>query len=108
MAKKEKADKKERPLEKMTAKDLRELAISLGSITGAHGMNKEELMGAIREARGETAPETKAAKSVPVREIKAKMTELRAKKAEAAKAGDKKRAEILRRKVNRLKKQTRG
>ena len=52
MGKKEKAEKKEKPLEKMTAKELRELALSLGSITGVHGMNKEEILAAVKEARG--------------------------------------------------------
>ncbi len=107
MGKKEMKEKKERPLDKMTAKELRELAISTGKVTGAHGMNKEELIAAIREARGEAAPKTKAAKTVPVRELKAKMRELRAKKQEVAATGDKKRVDILRRKISRLKKQTR-
>jgi hypothetical protein len=108
MGKKEMKDKKERPLEKMTAKELRELALSIGGVTGVHGMNKEELVRAVREARGEPAPETKAVKNVPVRELKAKMKELRAKKQAVAEAGDHKRADILRRKIGRLKKKTRG
>jgi len=107
MGKKEMKEKKERPLDKMTAKELREFALSTGGIVGVHGMNKEELIGAIREAKGEAAPEVKQAKSVPVRDLKAKMKELRAKKQEMAAAGDKKRADILRRKISRLKKRTR-
>ncbi len=107
MGKKELKDKKDRPLEKMTAKDLRDLAISTGSIVGAHGMNKEELIKAIREAKGEAAPEHLKVKTVPVRELKAKVRELRATKAGVAAAGDNKRVDILRRKMNRLKKKTR-
>ena len=30
----------EKPLEKMTAKELRELALSIGGIVGVHGMKK--------------------------------------------------------------------
>lgn len=108
MGKKEMKEKKERPLDKMTAKELRELALSVGGITGVHGMNKEELIAAIREARGEPAPETKAVKSVPVRELKAKMRELRAKKLELAAAGERQKVDILRRRISRLKKKTRG
>jgi hypothetical protein len=113
MGKKEK-EKKERPLDKMTTKDLRELALSIGGITGVHGLNKGELIAAIREARGEAAPKagskaaTKAAKAVPVRELKAKLVTMRATKQELATAGDKKKVEIMRRKINRLKRQTRG
>ncbi|MFH0810278.1 MAG: transcription termination factor Rho [Pseudomonadota bacterium] len=108
MAKKEKQDKAEHPLDKMTAKELRDLAISTGKVVGAHGMNKEELIGAIREARGEKAPEATKTKTVPVRELKAKVRDLRARKTEIAAAGDHKRVDILRRKMNRLKKKTRG
>ena len=45
--KKEK-EKKEKPLDKMTAKELRELAMSTGSVQGVHGMNKAELIAAIK------------------------------------------------------------
>ena len=107
MGKKEMKEKKERSLEKMTAKELRELALSIGGITGVHAMNKGELTRAIREARGEPALKTKAVKSFTVREIKAKMKELKARKQEVAAAGDKRRADILRRKISRLKKRTR-
>lgn len=107
MAKKEK-EQKDKPLEKLTTKDLRELSLKVGGITGVHGMNKEELIGAIRAARGETTSETKkAAKSVPVRELKAKVAELQAKRIELAHAGDKKRANIIRKKMSRLKRATR-
>jgi len=36
MAKKEKPEKKERPLDKMTAKELREIALKIPEITGVH------------------------------------------------------------------------
>ena len=39
MAKKEKAEKKEKPLEKMTAKELRDLALT---IPGDHGGSRDE------------------------------------------------------------------
>jgi len=42
MGKKERKDKKEKPLDKMTATELRKHALELGEITGVHGMNKEE------------------------------------------------------------------
>ena len=52
MGKKEKAEKKEKPLEKMTAKELRDVALTIPEISGVHGMNKEEVLAAIKKARG--------------------------------------------------------
>jgi len=43
---------KEKPLEKMTAKELRELGKQIPEITGVYGMNKAELVSAIKKARG--------------------------------------------------------
>ena len=42
----------EKPLEKMTATELREVAKEIPEITGASGMKKEELISAIKKARG--------------------------------------------------------
>lgn len=103
MAKKE---AKEKPLEKMTAKELRELAMSMEEITGAHGMNKAELVGAIRKARGIEEPVSRK-KSGSVREIKRKMRELKEKRQAALKEEDEKMAGILRKRIIRLKKKTR-
>jgi hypothetical protein len=108
MAKKERKDKKEKPLDKMTATELRKYALDLGEITGVHGMNKEELLAAIKQVKGIADERKKAAKSVNVRELKQKVKELRARKAEAYEAGEpSKKINILRRKMNRLKKRTR-
>ena len=41
-------ENKEKPLEKMTAKELREMALGLPGIEGVHAMKKEELITAIR------------------------------------------------------------
>jgi|UniRef100_A0A7C5AL20 hypothetical protein len=108
MAKKERKDKKEKPLDKMTATELRKYALELGEIVGVHGMNKEELLAAIKKVKGITDEGKKAAKSVNVRELKQKIKELRALKAQAREAGESnKKLEILRRRMNRLKKRTR-
>jgi len=59
----EKAESKEKPLEKMTVKALREMAKEIPEISGVHGMKKEELIVAINEVRGvkeETAKEETA------------------------------------------------
>ena len=107
MAKKERKEKKEKPLDKMTATELRKYALDLGEIDGVHGMNKEELLGAIKKVKG-IKEEGKAAKTVNVRELKEKAQAARAKKSEAIAAGEPpKKVDILRKKANRLKKRTR-
>ncbi|MBM4294936.1 MAG: transcription termination factor Rho [Deltaproteobacteria bacterium] len=107
MAKKERKDKKEKPLDKMTATELRKYALNLGEIVGVHGMNKEELLSAIKKVKG-IKEEGKAAKEVNVRELKEKAQEARNKKMEAIASGaSRKEVDILRKKANRLKKRTR-
>jgi hypothetical protein len=107
MAKKEKKEKKEKPLDRMTATELRKYALEMGGLTGVHGMNKEELLSAIKAEKG-IVDEGKAAKTVNMRELKQKVKDLRGLKAEAYEAGEaNKKINILRRRMNRLKKRTR-
>jgi hypothetical protein len=106
MAKKEKKEKKEKPLDRMTAKELRETALKIPEISGVHGMNKTELLTAIKKARGIVDVKTERP-DVSVRDIKKKIQDLKAQKAEAYENKDKARARILRRRVSRLKKKTR-
>ena len=108
MAKKERKEKKEKPLEKMTATELRKYALELGEIVGVHGMNKEELMAAVRKVKGLADKAKKAAETVTMRDLKEKAKQLRAQKLEAIAAGEpQKKIDILRRRANRLKKRTR-
>lgn len=99
-------EKKEKPLEKMTAKELRELGLTLEGIVGVHGMNKNELIDAIREAKGITVEKTQV-KAVDVRVLKAKVAELKTKKLQAKEAGNVKMVESLRRRISNIKKKTR-
>jgi len=109
MAKKEKKGKKEKPLERMTAKELREYGLSLGGeIVGVHGMNKEELLAAIKKVKGISDEATKTVKTVNIREIKEKVKNMRQTKLAAIAAGEpRSKINILRKRVNRLKKLTR-
>ena len=101
-----KKEAKEKPLDKMTVKELREIAKQIEGITGVHGMNKGDLLAAIKEARGITEePKKKASQSV--RDIKAKIKALKVQRKEALAADDKRMATIYRRKISRLKKKTR-
>ena len=103
------ADKKEvneKPLDKMTVKELREVAKEIPEITGVHGMNKADLLAAIKETKGiKEAPKKKA--SASNKELKALIKALKTKKAEAQQAKDRQKTAIYRRKISRLKKKTR-
>jgi excinuclease UvrABC helicase subunit UvrB len=111
-----KMEKKEKPLEKMTAKELREMALGLPGIHGVHAMKKEELIAAIQKARGITEVEPKKERLVvakkekkvyTIAELKQKVKEMRQKKEEALQQRNWKMAEILRKRISRLKKKTR-
>ena len=101
-----KKEAKEKPLEKMTAKELRELAKEIPQISGVHGMNKPELISEIKQARG--IPEEKKGKAdTSVREIKKQIRELKPKQQKAQEEKDAKMTAIYRRRISRLKKKTR-
>lgn len=105
-------------LQHMTVKELRDLAKELPGATGIHALKKDELIALLaagkaggttkataapkkaRQPAAEKKPRTKAA-------IKAMLGELRQTKEGARAAKDKTRIEMLRRRINRLKKQTR-
>ena len=107
----EKTETKDKPLEKMTVKDLREMAKEIPEISGVHGMKKDELIVAIKEAKGiQDEPVKKSADSAvsaSVSEIKTKIKALKAQRQAALEASDKKMATICRRRISRLKKKTR-
>ena len=94
-------------LDKMTAKELRETALTIPEITGVHGLNKAELLAAIKEARGIEDDKKARTSDVSVREIKKTILGLKVEKDEAHEKQDKERAKILRRRISRLKKKTR-
>jgi hypothetical protein len=96
-----------KPLEKHTVKELREMALALGGISGVSAMKKEELIKAIKEAKGVPL---KAVREKPVEsvvDLKRKLRELRAKREELKEKGDRLQALYLKRKISRLKKKTR-
>lgn len=96
----------EKPLEKMTVKELREIALAIPDIKGVHGMNKQDLLSAVKAHRG--IKEEKPKKSDrSVRQIKQAIRELKARKREIAAEKDRKKSGMLRRQMSRLKKKTR-
>ena len=103
---KKKKETKEKPLEKMTAKELREVGKQIPEITGVYGMNKAELLSAVKKARGLVDDSSKT-KDASVREIKKKIKELKTERETALSKDDAKMAAIYRRRITRLKKKTR-
>ncbi len=101
-----KKEVKEKPIEKMTAKELREVAMETPGITGAHGMNKGELLAEIKNARG-IEDTGKAKKDRSIRKIKAKIKALKEKRAAALEADDRRMATICKRQISRLKSRAR-
>jgi hypothetical protein len=108
--------KEEKPLEKMTVKDLKEIAMAIPhehTEVAVSDMKKGELIAFIKKARGITddAParkkKTEPRAALTKQEIKRTIQSLRADKKSARDAGEKTRADIIRRKINRLKKLSR-
>lgn len=100
----------------MTAKELREMALGLAGIHGVHAMKKEELITAIRAAKGIAEPEPKKEKKafvkkekvvLTVAQLKQRVRELRAKREGLLQEKNLKMVEIMRRRISRLKKKTR-
>jgi len=102
----DKKDAKEKPLEKMTAIELRDVAKEIPDISGVHGMNKVELVQVIKTARGIVDKTTKKS-DASLREIKKKIKQLKQDRNTALTGKDKKMATIYRRRISRLKKKTR-
>ena len=98
-----------KPLDKMTAKELRQLAMDkIPQVVGASGMAKEELLTTIKEALGISDGEE--GRENPYKEqiltLKRQIKELRAEK-EGLSKDKRKERDAVRRKVNKLKKRTR-
>ena len=114
---KKKQHKEEKPLEKMTVKELKEVALEIPhdhASVAVSDMKKDELLAFIKEARGIVDEEpVKKKKKAQVKvaltkpEIKAKIKKLRQEKKAAQTAEEKKKAKALRHRISRLKKQSR-
>jgi|YNPBryantNP2012_1023418.scaffolds.fasta_scaffold00616_5 cell division protein FtsX len=95
----------EKPLEKMTAPELREFAKKIPGVEGVHAMKKEQLISIIKEYFG--IQETKESPKDEIRRLKAKIRELKKQKEEALNVGETRKAKLLRRRIALLKKRTR-
>ena len=105
----------EKPLDKMTVIELREVVKQeVPEVTGVTGMKKAQLLEIVKEARGikDEAPVKKKKtagpkKDLSVREMKLEIIRLRAEREVLRQEKDKKKLEIIRKRINRLKKMTR-
>ena len=111
---KEEIQELKKPLEKMTVKELKEVALEIPGVTGVTSMKKEELLDIIKKDMGledeKPAQKKKEKPTKPtssVKELKKKIVQFKFDKQKAREAKDRKKVDILRRRINRLKKQTR-
>jgi len=113
-----KSHKEDKPLEKMTVKDLKEIALEIPHDhleIAVSDMHKDQLVAFIKEARGirEEAPGKKVKKAKVIKvaltkqEIKARIRKLKEEQASAQELRDGEKAQVLRRRISRLKKQSR-
>ncbi|MBN1106666.1 MAG: transcription termination factor Rho [Deltaproteobacteria bacterium] len=97
-------------LDRMTAPDLREIALKIDGVTGVHAMKKEELLKVIKETRGIPLEDPRKKKpgeeKGTIRYLKGKAARLKEEKKTAHANKEKKRVNVLRRRINRLRKQT--
>ncbi|GAU07471.1 hypothetical protein [Desulfoplanes formicivorans] len=97
-----------KPLDKMTVKELKELAISsFPQIVGASGKQKEELLAEIKQALGIVEEEGGASPYAPqIRSLKKTIAQLKTRKNQIPKSQRTER-EKLRKQIHELKKKTR-
>jgi protein-arginine kinase activator protein McsA len=99
----------EKPIDKMTVVELREFALAKNlGIVGVSAMKKEELLPAIKEALGikDEEPAAKVVDKGTVAAMKQKIVRLKEEKRTAIASKDKKKINVLRRRINRLKKRS--
>ncbi|MFO7570576.1 MAG: hypothetical protein R6W75_12335 [Smithellaceae bacterium] len=100
----------EKPLEKMTVKELREVAAEFPHERAIHDMKKDELVAFIKEAKGikDEGPVKKKKHTVRIKmskpELKAKIREVKVLRWQAIEDRDAKKAVALRHQLSTLKK----
>jgi len=105
----------DKPLDKMTVKELREVAKAQTDLSGISGMKKDELLAAVQKAKGieAKAPKNKKKKTagpkvqLTAKQLKEKLASFRKAMDENKDSMDSKERAIMRRRINRLKKRGR-
>ena len=100
-------------LEKLTIKELREIAAEIPHERAIHDMKKEELVAFIKEARGikDETPAKKKKRAVKIKmtkpELKARIRELKVLRWQALESNENKKAAMLRHQISQMKKKSR-
>jgi protein-arginine kinase activator protein McsA len=97
----------EKPLEKMTVKELKELALSMGTLQGVSAMKKQELIDAIKLERGIPVKARREKSPATIVQMKREIRSLRNVLTDVREAGDKTAAALTRKTISKLKKKTR-
>lgn len=98
----------DKPVDRMTALELREFAKQIPGVAGVTAMKKEQLLSIVKEHLGiKDDKPLKAAVGGSIHELKARIADLKARKKDAREGRRDNEAAILRRRINRLKKMTR-
>ena len=104
---KEEKQELKKPPEKMTVKELKEVALEIPGVTGVTAMKKGDLIDIIKKDRGIEDKKKPTKPIATVKELKKKIVQFGLDKQKAREAKDSKKVDILRRRINRLKKRTR-
>lgn len=100
--KKEQKEKKEKPLDRWTIKELREEALKIPDVQGVHGMTKDELLSIMKRARGIVEDPKTAGDGM--RDLKAKLVDMRKARDEERRQGaTRQKLTILRKRIARMK-----
>jgi hypothetical protein len=103
----------EKQLDKLTVKELREIAAEIPHERAVQDMKKAELVAFIKEARGikEEAPAKKKNHAVKIKmtkpELKARIRELKVLRGQALESHENKKAVMLRHQISQMKKKSR-
>lgn len=96
-----------KPLEKHTVKELKEMALALGSIQGVSAMKKQELIDAIKVAKGIPLKKERDTSVVSIVDVKKRIKLLKKELAVMRETQDKNASNRTRRKISKLKKKSR-
>jgi hypothetical protein len=96
-----------KPLEKHTVKELKEMALALGSIQGVSAMKKQELIDAIKVAKGIPLKKERDTSVVSIVDVKKRIKLLKEELAVMRETQDKNASNRTRRKISKLKKKSR-
>lgn len=97
----------DKPLDKYTVKELKDMALALGTIQGVSAMKKQELIDAIKTQYGIPLKKERSTGVVSIIDIKKQLRSLKQELASMHEAGQRIPAMRLRKKISRLKKKTR-